>query len=78
MQDADWKTDENVADLSCCIIIILIYGFEFDEEWNCVCFSQLLQAEESVLLNGVPLERFNLTLDLMSEKTQGNRQYSAK
>jgi hypothetical protein len=32
MQDADWKTDENVADLSRCIIIILIYGFEFGEE----------------------------------------------
>jgi len=52
--------------------------FDFDEEWNCICFSQLLQAEESVLLISVHLEKSNLTLDHVSEKTQGDRQYSAK
>jgi hypothetical protein len=51
--------------------------FHFDEELNCIFFYQLLQAEESVLLNWVHLERSNLTLDRVSEKTQGDRQYSA-
>jgi hypothetical protein len=52
--------------------------FDFYEEWNCICFSQMLQAEESALLIWVHLERSNLTLDHVSEKTPGDRKYSAK
>jgi len=52
--------------------------FNFEEKLNYICFSQLLQAEESVLLISVHLERSNLTLDHVSEKTQGDRQYSVK
>jgi hypothetical protein len=79
MQDADWK-NERLRPISLVAELSSFLFMEFDvyEEWNCIRSSQLLQAEESVLLIWVHLERSNLTLDRVSEKTQGDRKYSAK